>query len=547
MAQALFTGATGLRAFQRQLEVVANNLANLSTTGFKASTIQFSDMNYTTIREGAGSNSDDFGGINPAQVGAGVRVAQVSRNFAQGVFQDTGETLDFAIRGDGFFVVNDRVGQPLLTRAGSFALDRNSNLVDPSTGFLVQRVGTAGEGSGEEFGFQVPGDNRINIPLGSAIPGVATSSIAFEGNLPATADPPLQEVVETANPFETDSGVATLTTTFSELTSNVSDYVAGDVLEIEGTDVDGSPYSFTLPADTATFADLIDGINAQLTGATAELTDRGEVVVTANQTGEASLSLVIRDDSDNTNFTIFADHTVGLDVEGGDGDIFQTSTQIFDAQGNQQPLTFSFRKISTDTWEVTSEFAGDGGEINDTRTYSVQFSDNGSFSFATASAGNLSVQVLFDGIDAPQAVNLDFSSLSHTGDSFGLEQSVDGASAGVLADVSVSIDGVITGIGSNGTELEIGQLALASVGNVDGLQAIGDNYYQTTTASGTVQIGAAESGGRGGVVSSQLETSNVDITLEFATLIVAQRAFSANARTITVADEILDELTNLVR
>ncbi len=548
MAQALFTGATGLRAFQRQLEVVANNLANLNTTGFKASSVQFSDLNYTTIRDGAGSNSDDFGGINPAQVGAGVRVAQVSRKFAQGVFQDTGQTLDFAIRGDGFFVVNDRIGQPLLTRAGSFALDRNSNLVDPSTGFLVQRVGTLGEESGDDFGFQAAGDTRINIPLGSPIPGVASSQINFEGNLPATANPPLAEVLETTNPFETDTGPATLTTTFSELTSNVSDYVAGDFIEIIGADTDGTPYNFTLPADTATFQDLVDGLNAQLTGSVAELTDRGELTITANATGESSLDLVIRDDSDNLNFTIFADHALQVDVEGGSGDVLTTSTQVFDAQGNQRSLSFSFQKTDTDTWEVNAEFAGSGGEIVDNRFYEVVFSDNGSFQFANASVGStIALQVQFDGIDNPQIVTLDFSELSHSGSNFGIEQLVDGASAGVLADISVSVDGVITGIGSNGTELEIGQIALANVSNVDGLETLGDNYYTATTASGSVQIGAAETGGRGAVVSSQVETSNVDITLEFATLIVAQRAFSANARTITVADEILDELTNLVR
>ena len=293
---------------------------------------------------------------------------------------------------------------------------------------------------------------------------------------------------------------------------------------------------------------MIDGINAQLTGATAELTDRGELVITANFEGEASLSLAIRDATDNLNFTIFGDHAVSVDTEGGSGDIFQSSSQVFDAQGNQRSLTFTFQKTQTDEWDVSAEVAGNSGEVVDNRTYTVGFSDNGTFEFQRASVGSVeTLQVQFDGIDNPQVINLDFSELSHTGSNFGLEQSIDGASAGVLADISVSIDGVITGIGSNGTELEIAQLALASVANVDGLETAGDNYYTSTTASGTVQIGTAETGGRGGVVSSQLETSNVDITLEFATLIVAQRAFSANARTITVADEILDELTNLVR
>ena len=81
----------------------------------------------------------------------------------------------------------------------------------------------------------------------------------------------------------------------------------------------------------------------------------------------------------------------------------------------------------------------------------------------------------------------------------------------------------------------------------DGLLARGDNYFETSLASGDVQIGTGLSGDRGAIRGGQLESSNVDIALEFTRLIVAQRGFSANARTITVTDEVLEELTNLIR
>jgi len=106
---------------------------------------------------------------------------------------------------------------------------------------------------------------------------------------------------------------------------------------------------------------------------------------------------------------------------------------------------------------------------------------------------------------------------------------------------------LITGIGTNGSTIEIAQLAMGSFSNVDGLEAVGDNYFEATSSSGIPQIGAAQAGGRGTIIGSQLESANVDITQEFAQLIIAQRAFSANARTITVAEEVLDELTSLVR
>ena len=83
--------------------------------------------------------------------------------------------------------------------------------------------------------------------------------------------------------------------------------------------------------------------------------------------------------------------------------------------------------------------------------------------------------------------------------------------------------------------------------NPEGLEALGDNFFRTTSSAGDPISGAGVGNGNGVVVGNQLESSNVDITQEFAQLIIAQRAFSANARTITVAEEILEELTNLVR
>ena len=547
MAQALFTGATGLRAFQRQLEVVANNLANLNTTGFKADRVLFSDLVYRQIRSGSGANGDDFGGINPAQVGTGVRVSQIDRNFTQGVLQDTGEILDFALRGDGFFVVNDANGQPLYTRAGSFALDERNNLVDPATGYLVRRTGSVGEPNGQNLGFQSVGDTRINIPFGAAIPGVASTQIEFRGNLPSSASPPLAEVLTTSNPFETDTGPATLTTTLSELTSNDSDYEAGDLIEILGTDVDGTAFNISLPADTSTLGDVGDAINAELVDATAELTAEGHLVLTANDVGDGFLSLLIRDDTNNANTTDFLQHSTVIDTEGSAGDIFESTTQVFDTQGNAQNLVFEFQKTSPDTWDVSVELTNSTGEIVNERTYTVSFNDNGTFAFASASAGDTSLDLQSLSSTSLQNIDLNFDQISHTGNFFGLAQNQDGAPAGVLANIAVSSNGIITGVGTNGVEIEVAQLAIGNFSNIDGLEAVGDNYYQATNASGVASIGSAQSGGRGTVVGAQLESSNVDITQEFAQLIVAQRAFSANARTITVADEILDELTNLVR
>ena len=111
--------------------------------------------------------------------------------------------------------------------------------------------------------------------------------------------------------------------------------------------------------------------------------------------------------------------------------------------------------------------------------------------------------------------------------------------------LSISGDGVLSGIASNGRSLEVAQMAIARFANNQGLENVGDNYFVQTANSGTPDIGSGQSSGRGVVRGAQLESSNVDVALEFTQLIIAQRGFSANARSITVADEILQELNNI--
>ncbi|MEM9412692.1 MAG: flagellar hook protein FlgE [Planctomycetota bacterium] len=548
MAQgALFTGATGLRAFQGQLDVVANNLANLNTISFKSSRVFFSDLVYRDQRSASGSNSNDFGGINPAQVGTGVQIAQISRNFNQGELQSTGEALDFAIRGDGFFVVQDGADRSYYTRAGSFSLDNNGNLVDPATGYLVQRTGAIGNNTEEQFGFQTEGDNRITIPFGTAIPGQATQTVEFNGNLPSSAEPPANEVLLSDSPFLVAGAAADENSFLNDLDNNDTDYVLGDFVTVVGTDADGNSFDFQLPADSSTLGDLRDEINLRLTGAVASLDADGSLRVTGNNAEDSFLSLAIRDDQNNFGFSTFDNHGFSVQTEGTSGDVFENVTQVFDAQGNAHDVNFTFLKTGINSWQVSAALPESDGNLVNPTPYDVTFNENGTFSIASATTGGTDLDLQFSVLSPAQNIILDFNSLTHSATDFGLAQVQDGSPPGVLADITVSGDGLITGVGSNGTFFPIAQIAVASFSNIDGLNNVGDNYFVESSASGLTSIGVAQSGDRGTVVGAQLENSNVDITLEFAQLIVAQRAFSANARTITVAEQVLEELTNLVR
>ena len=138
MSFALSAGVTGLQAHQKMLDVAGNNLANVNTTAFKASRITFSELLSETIRK-ASQPSGSTGGTNPQQMGSGVGVAGISPNMSQGNIVNTGSPLDMAIEGEGYFVLTGTEGD-VFTRAGSFSVDADGNLVDPGTGYLVQRI-----------------------------------------------------------------------------------------------------------------------------------------------------------------------------------------------------------------------------------------------------------------------------------------------------------------------------------------------------------------------------------------------------------------------
>jgi len=121
----------------------------------------------------------------------------------------------------------------------------------------------------------------------------------------------------------------------------------------------------------------------------------------------------------------------------------------------------------------------------------------------------------------------------------------DGYGSGSLEQYSIGSDGVITGSFSNGRTAALGQLALANFANPQGLLRVGDNDFSTSLASGAAAVGAPGTGGLGTVSGSALETSNVDIATEFSALIVAQRDYEANARTITTFDQVMQDTINM--
>jgi len=149
----------------------------------------------------------------------------------------------------------------------------------------------------------------------------------------------------------------------------------------------------------------------------------------------------------------------------------------------------------------------------------------------------------------PFEFDLDFSATTHAGEAgttdFGASQ--DGFRLGVLASFAIGQDGIINGTFTNSLQIVLGQIAVADFPNVAGLDRYGDNLFFETPSSGLARLGTPNTGGRGSVSGGTLESSNVDLGTEFTNLIITQRGFQANARTITAADTLLQEAVNLVR
>jgi flagellar basal-body rod protein FlgG len=141
MIRALWTSASGMEAQQMNLDVIANNLANVNTAGFKKSNIQFQEMMYDTERAPGSNSTDSSTTPSGIQVGYGAKPVATERNFSQGNMQQTGNTYDVAIQGTGFYKLTLPDGTNAYTRDGSFLVNADGQLVT-SQGYLVTGAGT---------------------------------------------------------------------------------------------------------------------------------------------------------------------------------------------------------------------------------------------------------------------------------------------------------------------------------------------------------------------------------------------------------------------
>jgi flagellar hook protein FlgE len=230
---------------------------------------------------------------------------------------------------------------------------------------------------------------------------------------------------------------------------------------------------------------------------------------------------------------------------------FSSTQTVYDSLGNSHTMDLYFRNTAPGAWDWHAVMDG----VDTTSTGTLTFGTNGAL---TAIGGNT---VNFAPTNAnPMAITLNFGTASAAGappvpgsmTGFGSpsnvsSQSQDGYASGDFSGISIDGQGVVMGLYTNGQKIAISQLAVAKFRSNDGLGRAGQTLWIDTRESGPAAMGTAASGGRGSVSSGAVESSNVDLASEFVSMIQHQRSFSANSKTITTADEMLQELINIKR
>jgi len=344
----------------------------------------------------------------------------------------------------------------------------------------------------------------------------------------------------------------------------------GNILNT-GTNLSGlAPVNVT-SIGGAVSATTTAGINANLNASQAvstQATDAGLVV--AGTATPAQTAAAYDPTSATTSMTAY-DATTGT----GTKPDFTVPVQVSDSQGGQHTLQYDFLKSSTpNQWyvEVQAVPASDvqsGASLvpGQVATGIVAFNPDGSINTnnttlpTSLAIGPSTGTPAATGVNwatslgvAAQTINV---SLSPGASTSGLTQdastsaiqsvSTNGTPYGNLSSVAIDPTGVITATFDNGTNRVIGQVALATFPNVDGLTATSGDAYVSSTTSGAYSLKAAGSGGAGKIASSSLESSTVDLSAEFANLIVTQRAYTASSKIITTADQMTQDLLSIIR
>ena len=540
----LRSGVSGLFSQSQSMAMISDNIANVNTVGYKVNRPRFSTLVTTQA-------SDTLFASGGVQSSVGREIDQ------QGLLAASSASTDIAISGKGFFAVTDQVtlntttgvyeptGDIFYTRAGEFRADSDGNLVN-SGGFFLMGFPRNSADTGFDVTNVLTALNGVNVASQSASP-VASSTVTLSANL--------QSATTTGGTFDTSIQIfdrqgaqRTLTLSFAKTdTVNVWD-ISGQLDSSSFLDATGANGSIDLTG-------VADGDTVVINGVTFEFDDNGAtttgntaVTFTTGSAASAVTNLVnvinASTDPRIANLT---------PANGGTAITFAEAVGMTLAENIAAGGT-----VTAPSTSAISNFAGRLGQVtfnSDGTLASLTATDT---DLATVNGGNLSLTLDHDNNSATTAdqvaITLDFGTVNgsdgltqFSGTSVINDITQNGKQFGSLSSVSVNEEGIVTALFDNGEQRQLFQVPLVTFNNPNGLSPRTGNVFAQTDDSGQAVVKVANTGGAGLIASSSLEQSTVDLADEFTRLIVTQRAFAANTRIITTADEMLDELIRAKR
>ena len=542
---------SGIKNSQKHIDVTSNNIANSNSFGFKKSRAEFADVYANSIFSNGKTAS-----------GMGVVNTTVAQQFVQGNLSgDTGNPLDMAIQGNGFFVLSAPGSDGFtFTRNGAFQTDKDGYIVT-ATGDYLQGWDVNADGTSSSL--DLNSAHNIKLPSDTGAPN-QSSSIGLGVNLPADKKPVEYKEDLKADPWGKANG-------------NLDPFKAENLQYGIQRNPDGT---ITQPPAQGAFTQYITNFDPKDSNTYHASTSQTihDSLGTAHTITYYMIKMGPENAADGKNNTVW---TVIPYVDGKPADVAQ--------QGNENPVAITVPGTSTSsvagsnffgfkiTFEPNGEMKGmvpgkidlvnpDAtgnlnnslreklfGKPNDQNagaiggTYKdLTFEDDNGKKAHYSGDGSLH-GALGQGTDPQQIINIKFSATQYGSTNFQVTEAPtnDGYSTGILTGMSVDENGIIQCEYSNGQREAIGKVALADFANAQGLTKIGDTQWKQSNSSGEAQAMEANSGSAGSIKGSNLELSNVDLTAELVELITAQRNYQANAQSLQTNSTVMDAILNV--
>jgi len=566
MNSSFYNGVSGIKSHQFGLDVWANNISNISTTGFRSSAPEFSSLFSASLTNGYfNSTSDDKGLGSQAQT--------TGLNLTQGILESTDNPFDLAISGEGWFGVLGENGETFYTRAGQFSLDADGNMVDLNGNYLLATPGnnlapaTLDQETLDQFGqYYSPITSSYSpatpysiaalqdVPLGAIgqqtkislpdllyYPPIPTQKVSYETNLEPTVESKATMVALNALDYPatitpSELGLVAFNGTIAN-TPQVLNPKLGDMIFVTLTDINGKKVD--------AFGSLDEDNNWNI--ANVDVSD-------LDSSAPLNVSATIQTTQEVANIEHFA-------------------TSILSPNGNKDTLDATFTKrvpqVSTgSTWDANVKILSFYETYNPETTYdptlyevdmtskkvySIIDSQVGVLTFGTAGELISNTIPTLSNSGIPLTLNLGTPGtfdgvVSSTGFSKGNSVSADGFQEGFLQGYGMDGNGNIVAEFSNGKSSAIAKVALYHFQNDQGLDSLTSTLFTASSNSGEPifyqnEEGDAFLGSR--IVSSRLEGSNVSMATALTELIIMQKSFDANAKSITTSDELIKNAINM--